>query len=83
MPEPIGKFTSPTEDYHYAFKFGKHYGESIEDVPNTYILWCLENLDEEEWREVVTHLNREYARRETKGIYIEDEFEMERGFRNY
>lgn len=75
--------TTLTDDCAYVFKFGKHYGESIEDVPNTYITWCLENFYEEGWREVVTHLNREYARRETEGIYIEDEFEMERGFRNY
>ena len=31
--------------------FGKHQGEDIEDLPISYVKWCLENLDLDDWLE--------------------------------
>lgn len=32
--------------------FGKHKGKRLRDVPITYLAWCMDNLENETWREM-------------------------------
>jgi hypothetical protein len=64
----------------YVFTYGKHEGESIEDVPNTYLEWSVNNIEEDF---IVEYCEDELARRNRTGEYIMDEFELERNFGRY
>jgi hypothetical protein len=47
--------------------FGKHAGETIEELPSTYLRWMFENLDD---AELVEAAETEYDWRESWGKHI-------------
>lgn len=56
----------------YIFNYGKHDGEEITEVPNTYLEWTVENIEK---KYIVEACEAELKRRQRKGIYIEDDYE--------
>jgi len=50
---------------------GKHLGERLGDLPNTYLIWCLQNFIYEERAELMDAMQQVLDGRE---FYIEDEY---------
>lgn len=44
--------------------FGKHKGEDIEDLPDSYLLWLAENISEDDFEAVCLAADKEYRFRE-------------------
>ncbi len=40
--------------------WGKHAGEEIEDLPDNYLKWLAENLDESKHRQICIAADKEY-----------------------
>ncbi len=57
----------------YKLTFGKFKDTEIDEVPNSYLSWCVDNLKQED---VVEECKKELIQRGRTGIYIEDDWEI-------
>lgn len=67
--EPI-KLDFRVEPEDEIMPFGKHEGEHLGDLPNTYIEWCLQNFDDEERADLLESLQKVL---DGRASYIRDE----------
>lgn len=56
----------------YIFKFGQFKHKSIDEVPNWYLYWIVENFDEEKQGECIYAADKEIAWRKKNNILIEN-----------
>lgn len=58
----------------YKLTFGKFKDTEIDEVPNTYLGWCVDNIKD---AMVVDECRKELIQRGRKGVYIEDDWEID------
>lgn len=54
-------------------EFGKHEGESITEVPNSYLRWLVSEFDPSGWENVIDLAEAELKIRRQTRVYIYDE----------
>jgi hypothetical protein len=71
--EIVIDFGAPSEEpEERVMSFGKYKGERLGDLPNRYLIWCLENFDDDlEKQSLIEDMQRVLDGRYD---YIEDEY---------
>ena len=60
-------------DVELTMPFGLHCGCTIESIPNSYLQWMIDNLDEGKYNnaDLIASAETELAYRKDHGVYIE------------
>ncbi|MBW2090652.1 MAG: DUF3820 family protein [Deltaproteobacteria bacterium] len=57
------------DDQSIRLNFGKHQGECLQDIPDSYLWWLEENIEDDE---LLDEVREELSYRESTGTIIRD-----------